>query len=88
VARSGAEARSRVGGEGVSAHGSFLTFVVDQLGDLGVTARSMFGGHGLYLGESFFGIVYDDRLYLKTGEDTRGWYEEQGMQTSWTTARR
>ncbi len=26
----------------------------------------MFGGHGLYGGERFFGITYDGRLYFKT----------------------
>ncbi len=30
----------------------------------------MFGGHGLYWGEQFFGIVYDGRLYFKTHPDT------------------
>ena len=39
----------------------------------------MFGGFGLYLDGAFFGIVYDDRLYLKSDEDTRGWYEARGM---------
>lgn len=60
----------------------FLQFVLEQLGELGdVDARAMFGGHGLYAGPVFFGIVYDDRLYLKTDDATRGWYEERGMGT-------
>lgn len=66
---------------------SFLAFVLDQLADLGVTSRAMFGAHGLYLGEKFFGVVFDDRLYLKTAEDTRGWYEERGMTTFRPTPR-
>ncbi len=33
---------------------SFITFVLDQLGDLDeVDCRAMFGGHGLYLGDAF-----------------------------------
>lgn len=52
---------------------------MDQLDELGVTARAMFGGHGLYLGERFFGIVHDGSLYLKTGDETRPWYEGRGM---------
>lgn len=40
----------------------------------------MFGGHGLYTGDAFFGIVYDDRLYFKTTAETRPWYEERGME--------
>lgn len=39
----------------------------------------MFGGHGFYLGPVFFAIVYDDRLYLKTDDSTRGWFESRGM---------
>ena len=30
----------------------------------------MFGGHGLYSGEVFFGILSDGRLYFKTHTDT------------------
>jgi DNA transformation protein len=60
----------------------FVDFILDQLGELdGVRAKAMFGGHGLYLGPNFFGIVYDDRLYLKTDDGTRGWYEARGMTT-------
>ncbi len=60
----------------------FVDFVLDQLGELGdVRARAMFGGHGLYLGPVFFGIVYRDRLYLKTSDATRAWYADRGMES-------
>ena len=39
----------------------------------------MFGGHGLYSGEHFFAIVYDGRLYFRTGENNRGEFEDRGM---------
>ncbi|MFN2587566.1 MAG: TfoX/Sxy family protein [Actinomycetota bacterium] len=58
---------------------SFLEFVLDQLSSLDVRARAMFGGHGLYLGDRFFGLVYGDGLYLKTDAKTRAWYEQRGM---------
>lgn len=58
----------------------FVDFVLEQLDALGdVTVRSMFGGHGFYLGPVFFAIVYDDRVYLKTDDATRSWFEERGM---------
>lgn len=41
----------------------------------------MFGGVGLYLGDDFFAIVYDDRLYLRTNDETRAWYEDLGAET-------
>lgn len=50
---------------------SFLDFVLEQLAGLdGLRCRKMFGSHGLYYGEQFFGIVYDGRLYFKTHPDT------------------
>jgi len=54
------------------ASSAFAAFVVDQLSELeNVTAKSMFGGVGLYCGGVFFGIVAGDVLYLKTDELTR-----------------
>jgi len=59
---------------------SYRDFVIDQLRSLeGVSCRAMFGGYGLYLGEDFFGIVYDGRLYFKTDETTREKYRGCGM---------
>lgn len=59
---------------------SFTEFVVDQLDGLGgVSARAMFGGHGLYCGAAFFGIISSGRLYLKTDEQSRAPFLERGM---------
>lgn len=59
---------------------SFKEFVLDQLQDAGgVVSRSMFGGHGLYCGGTFFGIVFKGRLYFKTNDSTRSGYVERGM---------
>jgi DNA transformation protein and related proteins len=59
----------------------FTEFVLDQLGALdGVSARSMFGGHGLYCRGDFFAIAYKDRLYFRTDERSRARYEEHGSE--------
>ncbi|HEX6827389.1 MAG TPA: TfoX/Sxy family protein [Burkholderiales bacterium] len=59
---------------------SFAAFVLDQLEGLdGVSARRMFGGHGLYLGDVFVGIIHDGRLYFRTDELSRPDYEKLGM---------
>lgn len=59
---------------------SFDAFVLDQLQGLGhVEHRRMFGGAGLYCAGLFFGILYRDRLYLKTDEDSRAEYERRGQ---------
>lgn len=50
---------------------SFRDFVLEQLSALGgVRCKRMFGGHGLYFNEVFFGILSDGRLYFKTHPDT------------------
>src|SRR5688572_1213977 len=59
----------------------YLDYVLEQLDELGpVTSRSMFGGHGLYLGDQFFAIVHRDRLYFKTDTASRPDYEERGSE--------
>ncbi|HEV2111696.1 MAG TPA: TfoX/Sxy family protein [Gammaproteobacteria bacterium] len=58
---------------------SFLDFVLEQLADArGLKVRPMFGGHGLYLGASFFGIVHKGALYFRTDEGSRQAYLVKG----------
>jgi len=67
-------------GRGPQDNSSFVSYVLEQLAELdGLGCRAMFGGHGLYLGRAFFGIVYDDRLYFKTRPDTVADYATRGM---------
>jgi DNA transformation protein len=40
----------------------------------------MFGGHGLYAGGVFFGILHGERLFFRTNERTRKRYEACGME--------
>lgn len=57
----------------------FAAYVLDQLGRLpDLSARAMFGGHGLYSGESFFGLVYEGRLYFYTSDASRPRYVAHG----------
>jgi len=59
---------------------SFKDFVLDQLQELdGVEARRMFGGHGLYRDETFFGILHQGRLYFKVDEKTVAEYRRLKM---------
>jgi DNA transformation protein len=47
---------------------------------VGVRARSMFGGVGIYAGELFFALMDDDTLYLKADDSTRVRFEARGME--------
>ena len=59
---------------------AFRDFVLDQLRDIGsLECRAMFGGHGLYAGGKFFGLIWQQQLYLKTDHSTRKQFQAAGM---------
>jgi DNA transformation protein len=59
---------------------SFKEFVLDQLSALPeLRARAMFGAHGLYDGEHFFGILDQGRLFFKTDAQSQTDYTSRGM---------
>ena len=58
----------------------FIPFVQELLQGWGkVSARRMFGGHGLYHEGLMFAIVMDNRLYLKVDEHNRPDFETLGL---------
>jgi DNA transformation protein len=60
---------------------SYKAFVLEQLSAAGtVTAKSMFGGVGLYCRGLFFALIDDDALYLKVDDATRPEFERLGSQ--------
>ncbi len=51
---------------------SFVEFVVDHVDtDCAVTWRKMFGEYGLYSHGKIFGLICDNRLYIKPTEGGR-----------------
>lgn len=54
--------------------------VHDVLGHIeGITSRAMFGGYGLYLQGTIFGIITDiDELRFKVSDENRAQYEALG----------
>ena len=70
--------RSWLNSVAVSAH--YRSYVQEQLERIThVTSRSMFGGVGLYADGLFFGLLADDRIYLKVDDTNRGDFEQAGM---------
>ena len=58
----------------------FKEFVLDQLRALpDVRAKAMFGAHGLYQDEHFFGILDEGRLFFKTDAQSQVDYIVHGM---------
>jgi len=57
----------------------FVEFVVEQLEGCGpLVTKRMFGGVGIYSGETFFAIIDNDILYLKVDDTTRKDFERAG----------
>lgn len=58
----------------------FIAFLQELLERLGpITARRMFGGHGLYHEGIMFALVADNRLYLKADEVNRPDFQALGL---------
>ena len=63
----------------MSVSAEYRAFVLEQLGRVRpVTARSMFGGVGIYADGLFFALMADDTLYLKVDDTNLGDFERAG----------
>lgn len=55
----------------------YLTYILDMLLPHGpITAKAMFGGHGIYYGKRIVGLVVYNQLYFKIDDSTRPDFEE------------
>lgn len=64
----------------MSDNSEYLTYLIDQFAPFGhVTARSMFGGIGLFHQKLMFGLVADDVIYLKVDDQNRSEFEDAGL---------
>jgi DNA transformation protein len=58
----------------------FVSYVVDLMSSIGpVQAKSIFGGHGIYLEGLMFALVADSVLYLKSDEETENDFKVKGL---------
>ncbi|HSM23090.1 MAG TPA: TfoX/Sxy family protein, partial [Rubrivivax sp.] len=57
----------------------FVVHILDRLQPLGaVTARAMFGGHGIYCDGVMFALIAEDVLYFKVDDQNRPRFEALG----------
>lgn len=61
----------------MSEYTEYLQDVFELFGP--ITARRMFGGHGIYHDGVMFALVADETLYLKTDARTVGDFEREGL---------
>lgn len=58
----------------------FVSYVVDLMQSVGpVSAKGMFGGHGIFLDKLMFALVADGTLYLKVDKETIPEFEKKGL---------
>ena len=59
----------------------FVDYLLEQLAPLGeVSAKSMFGGWGIYHEGRMFALVADDTIYLKVDDVNRADFERENLQ--------
>lgn len=59
----------------------FVSYIVELMQSIGpVTAKGMFGGHGIFLEGLMFGLVADGILYLKADEETEDEFESRELE--------
>ena len=57
----------------------FIDYLQELFADFGaVSARAMFGGHGLYHDGVMFAVAFEDGLYLKVDSQTQASFEAEG----------
>jgi DNA transformation protein len=59
----------------------FVSYVVDLMPSIGpVTAKRMFGGHGVFLEGLMFALISDGTLYFKVDTQTKSDFVEKGLE--------
>ena len=55
---------------------NFVDFVLEQIKNAGdIIAKKMFGDYGLYADEKLFGLICDNKLYIKPTNSGRQFIE-------------
>ncbi len=59
----------------------FINYLLELLEPFGnVSAKKMFGGHGIFKDGLMFGLVDDETLYLKADDGNRADFEARGLE--------
>ncbi len=57
-----------------------ISYLLEQLQPLGaVSARRMFGGHGIFCDGLMFALIADEQLYFKVDSHNTGNYEQRDL---------
>jgi len=60
---------------------AYIQYLYELLDPLGkISARKMFGGHGVYCNGVIMGLVIDEALYLKVDDETKALFSAAGCE--------
>ncbi len=66
----------------------FVQYVADQCAGAGeITVKKMFGDYGIYCNGKIFGLICDDRLYIKPTEAGRRLLRDEDMRPPYLGAK-
>ncbi len=66
----------------------FVQYIVDQCGDAGeIVAKKMFGDYGIYCNGKIFGLICDNRFYLKPTQAGKSLLREMEMRPPYPGAK-
>jgi TfoX/Sxy family transcriptional regulator of competence genes len=61
----------------MATHKEFVDFVVDQIENSGdITAKSMFGEYGIFSNGKIFGLICDNKLFIKPTQAGRAFIKD------------
>ena len=53
----------------MASNSDFVQYIADQCSDVGeIVTKKMFGDYGIYCNDKIFGLICDDRFYIKPTE--------------------
>ena len=72
----------------MASNADFVQYITDQCGGAGeIVAKKMFGDYGIYCNGKIFGLICDDRLYVKPTEEGRALLKSIDLQPPYDGAK-
>ena len=72
----------------MASNADFVQYIVDQCSGAGeIVAKKMFGDYGIYCDGKIFGLICDDRLYIKPTEAGRALFRTIDQQPPYEGAK-
>lgn len=72
----------------MASNADFVQYIADQCSGAGeIVTKKMFGDYGIYCNGKIFGLICDDRLYVKPTEEGRALFRTLDLQPPYEGAK-